>query len=295
MRILIAGGTGFLGRALAKRLIREGHAVTVLTRDILSVARLLPPEAERLSWNSEPFRLPDNLSAIIQLSGSSIAQWPWSRRRKDLLVSSRVATTRKLLEAVSRMEKKPEVFLSASGMGYYGKTGEREVHSKDPAGTDFLGRLASSWENEVFKAHDLGMRTAVLRLGMVLGRGGGALPKMALPFRWGMGAVLGSGNQFWPWIHRDDAVEMFIQALSDPAYSGSYQAVAGEPVTQREFSKILAATLHRPCLFRIPEMALRLGLGEMAELFLHGQRARHDAPGFNFRFGSLRDAILASL
>jgi uncharacterized protein (TIGR01777 family) len=151
------------------------------------------------------------------------------------------------------------------------------VQVGDAAGNDFLGHMASAWERESFTAENFGARAVVIRLGMILGNGGGPLPVMRLPFQFGLGAVLGSGDQYWPWIHRDDAAELFFQAVTDASIRGPVLGAAGEPVTQRTFSKLLATALHRPLLFRVPERVLRLSTGELADLFLHGQRVMQDS------------------
>jgi uncharacterized protein (TIGR01777 family) len=293
MRILIAGGTGFIGRAILPRLQREGHAVTLLTRSVASAGRI-PAGIEPVFWDPkspDPPALPGNLDAVIHMGGAAIAPRPWTQSRKQILWQSRVGSTHKLVEALGRLPNKPGALVCASGMGYYGDTGDRPVSPGDAPGGDFLGRMAQAWEQEAFAAQSLGMRVAVLRLGLVLGRNGGALPRLALPFRFGLGAVLGSGRQYWPWIHVEDAAELFCRACIGDAFSGILHAVSGEPVTQNTFAKTLAEALRRPLWLRVPEPLLRMALGEMADLFLHGQKASGNAPEFQPRYPSLPEAL----
>ena len=280
--VLVTGATGFIGKALVEKLLCEGLCAHVLTRNPVAAKARLPAEVQTWAWSpsQQTLELPEDVSAVIHLAGESLAHWPWSSRRKEQLWKSRVEPTRLLVEALGRMKHKPAVLISASGMGYYGDGGDREVHVGDPPGGDFLGRLAAAWEAEALKAERLGIRVVLPRFGMVLGSHGGALSKMALPFRFGLGAVLGTGKQYWSWIHIGDAVELLVQAIKDERFRGPVHAVAGESMTQREFSRVLAHNLHRPLWFRVPVPGLRLALGEMADLFLHGQKVSADTSFF---------------
>jgi uncharacterized protein (TIGR01777 family) len=289
-RVLVTGATGFLGRAIAARFLSAGWSVAALSRNPGAARAKLPGAVEVFPWDN----LPRTLDAVVHLAGESIAGGLWTRARKRRLLDSRVAVTRKLITALSLLESPPAVFVSASGMGYYGDRGDDAVRLGDPPGQDFLGRMAAAWERESLGAETFGARAVVIRLGMVLGPGGGALPAMTLPFRLGLGVVLGSGQQYWPWIHRDDAADLFFRAVKDPAMRGSVLGAVGVPVTQREFAKALAGVLRRPLFLRIPEPVIRLGLGEMADLFLLGQRVEPDAR-FPFRHGELAEALRAIL
>ncbi len=291
MHVVLTGGTGFIGRALITYLLRAGHRVSVLTRNPATASGNLPAGVRPLAWD-DPW--PEPGDAVIHLAGATLAHWPWSQGRKQTLWNSRVAVTRKLMEKIAAQNPRPAVLVSASGMGFYGDAGDREVRAGDPPGADFLGRLAAAWEKEACAARELGLRVVMLRQGMVLHPGGGALAAMTRPFRLGLGAVFGSGRQFWPWIHRDDAVELYARALTDSRYDGPLHAVAGEPLTQKEFARALASAFRRPLLLRVPEKALRLVLGEMADLLLHGQRAVGDAPQFPARYPTLRAALTAA-
>ncbi len=291
-KILVTGATGFIGKILVSRLLREGWHVHALTRDPIAAKRRLPPEVEIIAWNprkGKPLALPEGLSAVAHLAGESLSQWPWNRRRKESLWNSRVDSTRVLVEALGRLKYRPSVLISASGMGFYGNTGEREVHVGDPPGMDFLGRMAAAWEIEALKAKDLGIRVVLPRFGLVLGTQGGVFPKISRPFRFGLGAVLGDGNQYWSWIHVEDAIELLCQVLENPGLQGPVHAVAGSPLTQREFSRILVQNLHKPLWIRIPAPLLRLLLGEIADLLLHGQKARLDSTVFTPKTASLQE------
>jgi uncharacterized protein (TIGR01777 family) len=285
-RVLITGATGFLGQAVTNRFLQAGWSVAALTRDPIAARAKLPSGVEAFSWD----RIPDAIDAVVHLAGESVAGGLWTRARKQRLLDSRVVNTRRLVETLARQATPPSVFVAASGMGYYGHRGAEFVQIGDAAGTDFLGHMASAWERESFAAENFGARAVVIRLGMILENGGGPLPAMRLPFRFGLGAVLGSGDQFWPWIHRDDAAELFFQAVTDASVRGPVHGAAGEPVTQRTFSKNLADALHRPLLFRVPEWVLRLGVGEMADLFLHGQRVAPD-PRSTLRHTDLSETL----
>jgi uncharacterized protein (TIGR01777 family) len=272
-RVLITGATGFLGQAVTNRFLQAGWSVAALTRDPIAARAKLPSGVEGFSWD----QIPNELDAVVHLAGESVAGGLWTRARKRRLLDSRVVNTRRLVETLARQSTPPTVFVAASGMGYYGHRGADTVQVGDAAGNDFLGHMASAWERESFAAENFGARAVVIRLGMILGNGGGPLPVMRLPFQFGLGAVIGNGDQYWPWIHRDDAAELFFQAVTDASIRGPVLGAAGEPVTQRTFSKLLATALHRPLLFRVPERVLRLGTGELGDLFLYGQRVRQDS------------------
>jgi uncharacterized protein (TIGR01777 family) len=298
MRILITGATGFVGRAVTAKLLERGCEVFALSRDPEAARARLPGPVKILSWPAggpgpqNPIaNLPENLDAVIHLAGASIAGGLWTKSRKQKLWSSRVEGTRNLVAALaSKPGKFPGAFVCASGLGYHGDAGERAVRPGDPPGNDFLGRLATAWESAAQAARAHGARVTIVRLGMVLGREGGALPPQALAFKLGAGAVLGSGKQYWPWIHVEDAAETFVRAARDPEVSGPVHAAAGEPVTQREFARTLGRALRRPVWFRVPAWALRAFAGEMADLFLHGQKIEPSADA-GLRWNSLSAAL----
>ena len=297
MKILVTGSTGLVGTALAAELTRAGH----------TVCRLLRPESERgtsaaktvpVRWNPATGELeetPAGAEAVVNLAGASIAAGRWTEERKQLLMTSRVDTTRRLVAAVGKLSPRPRVFLSASAIGYYGSRGDEELTEESAPGKDFLAGLAVAWEAEAAKAREHGMRVVQLRIGIVLAKHGGALPKMLLPFRLGAGGRLGSGRQWMSWVTRGDVVAMIRFALENAAVSGAVNAVAPQPVRNAEFTRILAKALHRPAIFPAPAFALRLALGEMADaLLLSSQRVaprKLEQSGYRFLHVNLLAAL----
>ena len=293
MRIVIAGGTGFLGRPLASALARHDHRVTILTR------RRGPLPAGHVSWSPDGAAGPwasvvDGADAVVNLAGASIAHGRWTADRKRELRDSRVLATRSLVAALHAASARPGVLVSGSGVGYYGARGAEEISEGEPASRDFFGGLAAAWEQEAEAAGTAGVRVVVLRTGPVLARDGGMLGRLLLPFRLGVGGVLGSGEQYLPWIHRRDWIDLVRWSLLSSAVNGTLNAAAPEPVTNREFTETLATVLGRPHLMRVPPFALRLALGELADTVLTGQRAvprRALSLGFHFRWPTLEPAL----
>jgi uncharacterized protein (TIGR01777 family) len=280
VRVLVTGATGFVGKAVTARLLEGGNEVIALSRDPKAARARLPERVQILPWKSSS-PLPAGIDAVIHLAGASIAGGLWTASRKKKLWASRVDGTRALIESLAETAERwgtfPSVFVTASGMGYHGRQpekgeNERTVHPDGPPGSDFLGRLAAAWEGEAKAARKYGARVVCVRLGMVLGTEGGALPPQLLAFRLGLGAVLGTGRQYWPWIGVGAAAELFVEAVTNPGLEGAVHAAAGAPLTQREFAKTLGRALGRPVFLRIPVPVLRFALGEMADLFLHGQK-----------------------
>jgi len=276
MKIAIGGGTGFLGRALAASLASDGHDVVVLRRG--STAEI------------------DGADGVVNLSGESIAGKRWTGAQKERIRDSRVTTTRALADAIRRAKRPPSVFVSGSAVGYYGPRGDEIVTEDTPAGSDFLAGVCVQWEQEAASASGF-TRVVYARTGVVLERNGGALPPMLQPFRLGVGGPVGSGRQFWPWIHRADWVAMVRWALATPSVSGPINVTAPAPVTNAEFARALGRALHRPAFMPTPAFAIRLILGEMADaLVLSGQRAipqRAEHAGFAFAYPRLDGALRA--
>ena len=293
MRIVIAGGSGFLGRPLASALARHGHEVTILTRQ----DRRLPPG--HITWNPDGRTgawapLLDGAHALVNLAGASIAGGRWTPERKRVLQESRVLPTRSLVAAVRASARPPRVLVSMSGVGFYGPRGAEEIGEDEPAAHDFFGELAAAWEREAQEASAAGLRVVVLRSGPVLARDGGMLERLLPPFKLGVGGVFGSGEQYLPWIHRRDWIDLVRWSLISDTVSGPFNATAPAPVTSREFTRTLASVLRRPHLMKVPAFALRLALGEMADTVLTGQRAvprRALAHGFHFRWPALEPAL----
>jgi uncharacterized protein (TIGR01777 family) len=293
VRIVIAGGTGFLGRPLASALARHGHEVGILTRragDLPAGHVTWNPDGNSGAWASAL----DGVDAVVNLAGEPIAGGRWTSERKQILLQSRLLATRSLVQALSTVAARPRVFVSASGVGYYGARGDEEVGEDAPAGADFLAGVSAAWEAEATQAAEGGTRLVVLRNGLVLAPDGGALERLLLPFRLGLGGVLGDGRQYVPWIHRRDWVDLVRWSLISGGVHGTYNAAAPAPVTNRELTEELARALRRPHVFRLPAFALRVALGEMADTLLTGQRAvprRALEQGFHFRWPSLAPAL----
>lgn len=299
MKIVIAGGSGFLGRPLADTLLHDGHEVIVLSR---TPDARVAPGARAAAWTpggTGPWVSHiDGAGVVVNLAGESIGGRRWSAARKQRIDVSRIDATRSLVEAIGAAEVPPPVFVSGSAVGFYGPCGDEVVTEDSRPGNDFLAHVCRHWEAEAMAASTPRTRVVCVRSGLVLERDGGALPQMLPPFRFGVGGPVGSGRQYWPWIHRQDWIDLVLFALRTPSLSGPVNATAPAPVTNAEFARALGRALRRPALIPAPAPALRLLLGEMAgPLLLSGQRAvpaRAERHGFTFRFREI-DAALAAL
>ncbi len=282
MRVLLTGGTGFIGSRLKARL-GNGHAVRVVSRG---------PGGD-VTWEPSALRAAVAESdAVVHLAGENLIARRWTPAQKARLRASRVDTTGQLAEAVA--DARPRVFVTASAIGYYGASPDRRFVAGDGPGDDFLARLCADWEAARQPAVDAGVRTATVRIGVVQGRGGGALEKMLLPFRLGVGGPLGHGRQWVSWIHLDDLLAMFVWLLDDERTQGVYNGTAPNPVTNRELSRALGRVLHRPAVLPAPGFVLRIALGEVAGLLLEGQHVtpgRALEAGFRFRFPEIEPAF----
>jgi uncharacterized protein len=298
MRTVIAGGTGFLGRALARALVTAGHDVVVLTRRVAAGpssngrAVVWSPDGRAGDWAREI----DGAAAIVNLAGESIAARRWNAAQKRRILESRVLATRSLVNAIRQVAQAPHVFVSGSAVGYYGPRGDEPVTEANAPGSDFLARVCVDWEAEARPAESL-TRVAYLRTGLVLDRNEGALPQMLPPFWVGAGGPVGSGRQYWPWIHLQDWVDLARFVMQTPAVAGALNATAPAPVTNAEFAGALGRALGRPSFLRAPGFALKVVLGEMAgPLLLTGQRAvpaKAEALGVTFTYRRLDDALRA--
>jgi uncharacterized protein (TIGR01777 family) len=300
MKIVIAGGTGFLGTALSTRLLGNGHEIVLLTRGSTRAAprRNVTAAAWAPDGTSGPWaRELAGADAVVNLAGESIAAKRWTVAQKEKLTHSRLSATRSLVAAMREMKTPPAVFLSGSAVGYYGDRGDETLTEASAPGSDFLSSLCQAWEAAASEAAQL-TRVAFVRTGIVLDRNEGALPQMLLPFRLFAGGPVGSGRQYLSWIHRDDWARLAAWILESEGARGPVNATGPRPVTSAEFATALGRALHRPSLMRAPGFALRLALGEMADaLLLSGQRAlpaRASDLGFSFRFASV-DAALADV
>ncbi len=299
MRLVVAGGTGFIGAALCSRLLELGHSLTLLTRSASSGA--ISPNKRSLSWNpASPGPWEEALNGsdgVINLAGEPIAK-RWTERQKELIASSRIDATRALVTAIGKAKEKPKFLLNASAVGYYGARGDETLTEDAGSGNDFLSRVCIAWEKEAIKAEDYGLRVIRLRTGIVLGKGGGALAKMLLPFKLFMGGPLGSGNQWMSWIHLEDEIALILFLLEHADAHGAINATAPNPVTMQEFCKTLGDAVNRPSWAPVPAFALRLLLGEMAEMLLTGQRVLPEQAqklGYSFRYPTLHEALEACI
>lgn len=292
-RILITGGTGFIGKTTVRHMLDVGHAVTILSRNPLRAARAFEGRA-RAVGSLEELSADDIFDGVINLAGAPVVGPPWTASRRATLVASRMGTTEALMTWLHRARHKPAVWIQASAIGAYGvRAPDESLDENSATGTAFMSRLCLDWEAAAKPALDMGVRQVVLRFGLVFGRGG-ALPPMLLPYRLGLGATLGDGKQVMSWIHHDDVIRLIAYALDHESMRGIYNAVAPEAVAQSAFAKTVADTLKRPLFLRLPAAPLRMLTGEMGQLFLDGQRVvpmRLIQHGFTFRFPTLAAAI----
>jgi len=293
MRTLVTGGTGFIGQLLCPRLSGAGHEVVILSRQ--SNPRL-PRGALRAVSSLDELDV-NEFGGVINLAGAPIADLRWTPARKRLLFDSRIGTTAKLVEWLGDARGSPPALVSASAVGYYGAQGDEPVVETTPPGTGFAHELCVAWEREAMQAKSHGARVCLVRVGVVMDAGGGALDKILPPFKLGLGGRLGSGKHYFPWIHREDIAAIFQWLLERPSASGPYNASAPNPVTNTEFTIALGKALGRPAILPMPAAAMRLLFGEVAdELLLMSQRVlprRLLDEGFEFRYPRLEQALAA--
>ncbi|MGZ5620675.1 MAG: TIGR01777 family oxidoreductase [Methylobacter sp.] len=297
MNILITGGTGFIGSVLTKNLVEQGHAVTVLSRNPTKVAQLCGPEVTALC-SLGLLTAEDRYQVVINLAGAPIIGARWTEQRKRLIRSSRIDLTEQLIACIDRMNVKPELLISGSAVGYYGDRGDTVLTEQSAPATDFSGQLCADWEAAAKQAEPFGVRVCLIRTGLVIGEGGGFLQRMLPPFRLGLGGRLGHGRQWMSWIHRRDWIDIALAMMADPSMQGAYNATAPNPVTNAEFTRLLAQCLKRPALLPVPAWLLKILLGEMSELVLGGQRVMPErllAQGFRFQYDDLASALNEAL
>jgi len=292
MKISVSGSTGLIGSALVSFLASQGHEVIPLTR-----AKPAPGKAG-IQWDPAAGTIDvtglEGLDGVVHLAGESIAQ-RWTPAAKARIRESRIRGTRLLAESLARLAQPPKVLVSASAIGYYGDRGDEVLREESGPGSDFLAGVARDWEAATEPADQVGIRVVPLRIGIVLSPAGGALARMLLPFRMGVGGVIGSGRQYWSWIAIEDLLGAILHALTTKTLRGPVNTVAPNPVTNREFTKILGRVLGRPTVFPLPAFAAHLALGEMADALLLAS-ARVDpgkllASGYQFRYPDLEEAL----
>ena len=301
MKIAIAGATGFVGSRLVEQLQAQGDRVVVLTRSPEVASRRFP-QAEVVGYNplksGEWQTAIDGCDAIVNLAGEPIAEKRWTPAQKRVMLESRQIGTQKIVEAIEKATVKPPVLINASAIGYYGTSETSKFDETSPAGTDFLAEVCTKWEAAAQAASVTGTRVVILRLGIVLGENGGALGKMLAPFSAFVGGPIGSGKQWFSWIHRDDVVKLIISGLKDPQMQGIYNATAPNPVTMTGFADTLGAVMNRPSWLPVPNFALEALLGEGAIVVLQGQQViptQTLAQGFEFKYPTLKTALAAIL
>ncbi len=297
MKIVIAGGTGFIGGRVIPVLAAAGHEVVVLTRG--QAGRGLPHEGVRFvgwdartsaGWASEL----EDAAGVINLAGASIGGKRWTNKQKRIIADSRILATKALVDSMVRVSRGPRVFISASGVGYYGNVDSGEVSESHPPGNDFLAAVCRNWEEQAVRAGDGGARVVILRQGLVLGTEGGALPRLMLPFRFLVGGYPGTGGQWFPWVHADDVAGVICHAIEHQSLSGAFNVVAPEVVTTKEFCRALGRAMSRPSWTAAPAFLLRVALGEMADTVLTGQCAvpwKLLESGYRFRHPKLAEAL----
>jgi uncharacterized protein (TIGR01777 family) len=300
MKLIVTGASGFIGTALCRQLLQQGHVLVLFTRgsprdSASGVRRWLhwTPGTLR-DWDAEL----DGADGVINLAGEPIADKNWSAAQRRRLEKSRVDSTHVLVQACAKAKQKPKFLINASAVGYYGPHGDEIITEEAPPGTDFLSLLCRNWEEEATKAEELGLRVVRLRTGIVLGPGGGALSKIVPQFKWFVGGPLGSGKQWMSWIHLEDQVRLIIHIVNDSQACGPINATAPNPVQNKQFSRVLGGVLHRPSWLPTPSFVLRVGFGEMADILLTGQRvvpAAAQRLGFEFRYPELRQALEACM
>ncbi|MDH5560726.1 MAG: TIGR01777 family oxidoreductase [Deltaproteobacteria bacterium] len=291
--IFITGGTGFIGQKLVTELLDKGYSLIVLTRD-KNQPNLVRNESLRFIENVNEIRSDEQIATVINLAGVPIADKKWDAKRKKAILDSRVGITQKTVELIKRLKSKPEIFISASAVGYYGFCGDEILTEKDAPKKDFLSSVCQRWEEEAKKAENEVGRICLLRIGVVLGKGGGALSRMVLPYRFFLGGPVGSGNQWLPWIHQADLLGIIRFLLLNKRLSGAVNAVSPETTRNRDFSWELGLVLKRPALITTPGFALRFALGELSDMLLKGQRVTPQVllnQGYEFRYPTLKEAL----
>ncbi len=293
MKILITGATGLIGRRLTERLLGQSHRITALTRAPERASKLLGPEV--LLWNTLDDKTSlDGFDAVINLAGEPIAYKRWTKDQKQKLCDSRWKITERLATLINASQNPPAVFISGSAVGYYGDQGQALVPEDEPPNKQFTWQLCARWEALALAAESDRTRICLLRTGVVLAKKGGALAKMVLPFRAGLGGPFGNGQQYMPWIHIDDMVNGIIFLLMYETLNGPFNMVSPYPARNEQFSALLGEVLHRPAFMRVPAGVVRLLMGESAVLVLGGQRAvprKLEDAGFVYSHQDLKEAL----
>jgi uncharacterized protein len=300
VKVLITGGTGLIGSALARSLVGDGHEVVVLTRDPSKRVPALPDSARLVEWDAESgagwSAELEGADALVNLAGESLGPEAglWTDSRKRRIQESRLGATGAVVDAIRRVDQKPRVLVQMSAVGYYGTHGDEAITEGAPPGTDFLASVVQDWEAASEPVDAMGVRRVLARTGVVLSKHGGTLQLPSLPFKLFVGGRVGSGEQYLPWIHIEDEVRALRFLMENSATEGPYNLTAPNPVTNREFGNVIGKVLGRPSLFPTPGFMLKVVLGEMSMLVLEGQRAvprKLQEAGYEFQFPNLEGAL----
>lgn len=298
MRVIITGGTGMIGRALSRDLVRDGHEVIILSRNPQKHRQNVVDKAKLIEWDAKSahgwLEYADGASGIINLAGVNIGESRWTEKRKKAILSSRIDAGKAVVEAINLAKNKPAWVIQASAVGYYGASGDQILTEESPAGNEFQSFVCQEWERSTEPLDEMGIRRVVIRSGLVLDRFDGALPRMAMPFRLFVGGRLGNGEQWFSWIHLNDEVQAIRFLIDRTELKGVFNLTAPNPVRNREFASALGKVLRRPSLIPVPAFALKIMFGEMARVLLTGQRVvpeRLLAAGYKFQFPEIISAL----
>ncbi len=298
MKIILSGATGFIGRALVSRLLEDGHSVIILSRQAEAFRKMPSPALKVEAWDGRTsgawVSALEGADAVVNLAGENIAGGRWTAARKKALRDSRLNSTRALVAAIATASKKPKLLVNASAVGFYGDVPHGDVTENSLKGRGFLPDLCAEWEGEAKKAEASGLRVVLLRFGVVLEKEGGALPKFLPPFRFFAGGPLGSGRQYFPWVHRGDVLGVILFTLQNPSLSGAFNVTSSGALTMKEFCSALGRAMGRPSWASVPSFVLKALFGEMSDMLLTGQKAlpvRLEQAGYRFRFPEAEMAL----
>lgn len=300
MRVIITGGTGLIGTALTKSLSSDGHEIIILTRNPRQ--NVGQPNVRQVKWDASTAdgwgHLADGADAIINLAGENLADGRWTEERKKRIYTSRINAGKAVVEAISAASTKPKVLIQSSGIDFYPQHPDKIVTEADGPGTGFLPQICFDWEASTAPVEAMGVRRAVIRSGIVLSNDGGAWPRIVLPFKFFAGGPIGSGKQYWSWIHIDDEVNAIRYLIDNPQASGVFNFTSPQPLTNKDFAATIGRVMGRPSLFPVPAFALQIAFGEMAELLLGSHRAmpqRLQELGYTFKYPTAEEAFRALL
>lgn len=297
-KVIITGASGLIGKQLFKELLNRGDEITIFARDPASAKQKLPGAKDYVKWDYlelDPWqKMVDGKNAIIHLAGANISGKRWTEKYKKEILESRIISTQNLIKAIGNSNNKPECFIISSAVGYYGDAGNETLTEASPSGNDFLSKVCTKWELESHKVDELGIRRVNVRTGVVISADGGALKKMLLPFKFFVGGPLGNGKQWFPWLHIDDIIRIYLFALDNPNIQGPLNAVSPGLITMKNFAENIGEVLHRPSIFSVPNIILKIIIGETAEPILASQRVIPEKllqSGFKFKFENIENAL----